>query len=151
MGTCSNLDKQQRHAFKSIMAAFVLTFYDDDRSNQENADDGTRQSGLEEVSAEYLRKYRHSKLQLLCLKGGKGMRNPQLICLLHGPGGSGKSTVLSLVNAYAREYCKHLDHPFTCQTIVVTAMSGVAVTLIHRETMHAACGLNTKGDVTEEL
>jgi len=66
----------------------------------------------------------------------------QIICLLHGPGGSGKSTVINLLVAYAKEFCEHLGHPFTEKTIVVTAMSGVAATLIHGETTHKALGLN---------
>jgi PIF1-like helicase len=75
----------------------------------------------------------------LFLKGGK---NPQLIMLLHGPGGSGKSRVITLVIAYAQEFCNLLSHPFTIRTIVVTAMSGVAATLIHGKTTHMSMGLN---------
>ena len=29
----------------------------------------------------------------------------QFVCFLHGPGGSGKSTIINLVLAYAKEYC----------------------------------------------
>jgi hypothetical protein len=74
----------------------------------------------------------------------------QLILLLHGPGGSGKSTVIFLVIAYAREYCELLGHPFTVRTIVVTAMSGVAATLIHGETTHMSMGLN-RSSITPEM
>ena len=61
---------------------------------------------------------------------------------MHGPGGSGKSTVINLVNAYAREYCELLGHAFTERTIIICAMSGVAATLLHGETAHSAIGLN---------
>ena len=90
---------------------------------------------------------RRTKDQLLFLKGGEGT---QLIMMLHGMGGSGKSTVIALVMAYAQEYCENLQHPFTIQTIVVTALSGVAATLIHGGTTHMAMGLN-KTKVTSEM
>ena len=66
----------------------------------------------------------------------------QLICLLHGPGGSGKSTVINLVKSYAKEYCDLIGHPFTVRTIVTTAMSGVAATLLNGETAHSALAMN---------
>ena len=84
-------------------------------------------------------RYRNSRKTLMKLKGGN---SAQLICLLHGPGGSGKSTVINLVRAYAKEYCHLIGHPFTIRTLVITAMSGVAATLIHGETTHSAVGLN---------
>ena len=70
--------------------------------------------------------------------------------LLHGPGGCGKSTVIDLVKAYACEFCALVGHPFTSRTIVVTAMSGVAATLIHGETTHSAIGLNSTRPPTPE-
>ena len=65
------------------------------------------------------------------------MNSNQLILFLHGPGGSGKSTIIDLVLAYAEEYCKmYEDFAFTSRTIVITALSGVAATLILGETTH---------------
>lgn len=46
----------------------------------------------------------------------------QLACFLHGPGGSGKSTIINLVLAYAKEYCVFRGHKFTSRTIVFTAI-----------------------------
>jgi ribose 1,5-bisphosphokinase PhnN len=68
--------------------------------------------------------------------------NGQLVLLMLGPGGSGKSTVINSIIAYVREYCDQFGHPFTHRTIVVTAMSGVAATLKHGQTTHSAVGLN---------
>ncbi len=81
------------------------------------------------------------------LEGGE--RKPQLVCRLHGTGGSGKSTVINMVKAYARDYCKELNHPFTNRTIVVTAWSGVAATLLNGETTSSVLGL-MRGGITEE-
>ena len=61
----------------------------------------------------------------------------QLNWCLHGPAGSGKSTVIELVLLYAQEYCSYLPNVMFCHnTIVVSAMTGVAATLICGETMH---------------
>ena len=69
----------------------------------------------------------------------------QLICCLNGPDGSGKSTVIELVLLYAKECCSYLPNVLLCgNTIVVTAMTGVAATLICGETTHGALFLNQK-------
>ena len=75
----------------------------------------------------------------------------QLICCLHGPAGSGKSTVIELVLLYAQEYGSYLPNVmFCCNTIVVTAMTGVAATLICGETMHGALFLDQKHKIEPE-
>ena len=80
------------------------------------------------------------------------MGTNQLILFLHGPGGSGKSTVIDLVLAYAKEYCKmYKNNSFTSQTIVITALSGVAATLILGETTHSALYLNNKQITPEQI
>jgi hypothetical protein len=50
------------------------------------------------------------------------------------------------VSEYAKEYCGFLEVPFTTtsRTIVVTAMSGVAATLLLQGITHSALGLNQK-------
>jgi ABC-type lipoprotein export system ATPase subunit len=72
----------------------------------------------------------------------KGSDSEQLLCLVHGPGGSGKSRVINLVQAYAKSYCEELNHPYTLKTIIMTAMSGVEATLLHGETFHSVFALN---------
>ena len=75
----------------------------------------------------------------------------QLICCLHGPPVSGKSTVIELVLLYAKEYCSYLPNVIFCHnTIVVTAMTGVAATLICGETTHGALFLNQKCEIEPE-
>ena len=73
--------------------------------------------------------FHHGK-KLMKLREAK-CDNDQLICCLHGPAGCGKSTVIELVMEYAREYCSFLPHvTFMARMIVVTAMTGVAATII---------------------
>jgi ATP-dependent DNA helicase PIF1 len=44
---------------------------------------------------------------------------------------------------YAREYCSYVEGvTFTCRTIVVTALTGVAATILQGETTHSAAFLN---------
>ncbi|CAB9515393.1 expressed unknown protein [Seminavis robusta] len=111
--TAANLDDKQRRAFECIIAAFLLTFYEE--AEKADLEDGVPDMGLKA-------KVRLSRKNLLILKGSRGT---QLILLLHGPGGSGKTTVIDLVMAYGKEFCSLIDHPFNDRTIVVTAMSGL--------------------------
>jgi hypothetical protein len=75
----------------------------------------------------------------------------QLLCFLHGPGGSGKTTVIDLMVAYASEYCSFLEnYEFTSRTILVTAMTGVAATILLGETTHGAVYLNQKKPIEAE-
>ena len=46
--------------------------------------------------------------------------------------------------AYAKGFCKEIEYVFDKRMIVVTAMSGVAATLINGETVHSAAHLNCK-------
>ena len=70
---------------------------------------------------------------------------------MHGPGGCGKTTVIDLLMEYAREYCNFLpNYEFTSRTIVTTAMTGVAATLLRGETTHSACYLNQRKAIQAE-
>jgi ABC-type molybdenum transport system ATPase subunit/photorepair protein PhrA len=84
----------------------------------------------------YNLKYRKAERALKKLCGGQ--KENQMIC---GPGGSGKSTVINVVQVHAESYCETIGHPHVHRTIVVTAMSGMAVTLLQGETAHKALGL----------
>ena len=131
-------DRMQARAFEVLICSFLLTFLKDVTDNDEVlTDDAARTIGV----------LRRMKNALRTLKGGV---NEQLVCLLHGPGGSGKSTVINMVQAYAKSYCEELCHPYTSRTIIVTAMSGVAATLLHGETCHSVFGLNWKSLTEEE-
>jgi PIF1-like helicase len=64
---------------------------------------------------------------------------------LHGPAGSGKSTVLEIIRTYAKAFCDFISpHLYDKKVIVITAMTGVAATMIQGETTHSALYLNQK-------
>ncbi len=129
-------DKKQQRAFEAIIAAFLLTFYDDDGNPASN---GSSETG---VTLQEKLRFRRTRTALLKLKGDS--EKAQMICLLHRPGGSGKSTVINMVTAYAKSFCEMLNHPFDNQTITLTALTGIASTLLHGETVHWALSLNKK-------
>ena len=134
-GCKCNLDNHQRHAFEVIMASFVLTYFKDAGKNNEEMKTHDNQSRPKFVK----------ERKLLCQLAELSNDTEQLICCLHGPAGSGKSTVIELVLLYAKEYCSYLPNVIFClNTIVATAMTCVEATLICGETMHGALFLNQK-------
>ena len=134
-----NADRKQQRAFEVLISAFLMTFYEE---KPEDATDATREAG------DTRSKYRRTRKALQRLRGCREEYN--LVCLLHGPGGSGKTTVIDMVKAHAKSYCKMLGHPHTDRTIIVTAMSGVAATLLNGETTHSVLGLNRDTVQNEE-
>jgi hypothetical protein len=136
----AKLDQGQQRAFEIFVATFVLTFFGKNTAQL--------QVPGESLMSENLEKER-SKLEQLTEQEKR--KSEQLICLLHGPGGSGKTAVIDLLIAYAREYCSYMeDFQFTSRTIVISAMSGVAATLIMGETTHGALHLNQTRQFTRE-
>ena len=132
----SNFDSNQRRAFEVIAGSFVLAYYD------------TATSACKEARASC--KSEAKNLRIL-VHNDKWKTN-QLICFLHGPGGSGKSAVIDLAVLYSRSFCKYLWSDFNSseRVIAVTALTGVAATLLQGETTHAALHLNQKKDITRE-
>jgi hypothetical protein len=133
------LDKRQQRAFSIIISHFVLTFYEDAASSEINVS----RIALSQFNQEKNKLLRLTKLRMESESPHVEQRTriEQMIMFLHGPGGSGKSTVISLVLHYAQDFCTHLGYPFTKNTIMVTAMSGVAATLLHGRTTHSCCCL----------
>ena len=139
MGKKGKLDNGQSQAFEIIVGSFVMTFY-----NDKTCRDFTMGEDLE--------RYESEKRKLEKLIDFRRRRSHQLIALMHGPGGSGKSWVIDLVMLYAREYCSFLENfRFDKRTIVITAMTGCAATLLNGETTHGALKLNSnKVDAKDE-
>ena len=128
----AKLDFDQRLAFEVMVASFLLTFHNN------VVDEGGSSSVV-----------RRQKLELKRLSR-LSSRESNLVCFLHGSGGSGKSMVIGLVLSYAKEFCEELSHPFHHRTVVVTAMSGVAATLVRGETTHKALHLNRRKALGED-
>ena len=123
------------------MASFVLTYFKDAGNNNEEMTSRDNQAWTKFVR----------ERKLLCQLAELRNDTEQLICCLHGPAGSGKSTVIELVLLYAKEYCSYLHNVIFCHnTIVATAMTGVAATLVCGETMHGALFLNQKCEIEPE-
>ena len=89
-GCKCNLDKHQRCAF-TFMASFVLTYFKDAGKNNEWMTICDNQSRPKFVR----------ERKLLCQLSKLSNDTEQLICCLHGPAGSGKSTLIELVLLYA--------------------------------------------------
>ena len=131
-------DTGQCRAFEILVGSFVLSFYRD-------------ASGDHDKNAER-RMFGKQVRQLKKLVETQKRKSDQLICLLHGPGGSGKTTVIDVVIEYAREYCGYMeDYTFTSRTIIVTAMTGVAATILLGDTTHSAVYLNQKEIKAEQI
>ena len=131
-GRKASLDNEQCRAFEIMASTFVLTFFND----------AALQTGMGRDSS------RHTLLKIkrqLNKLANRSSRMTQLIYFLHGPGGCGKSTVIELLLNYAAEYCSFMqDVEFTSKTIAVTAMTGVAASIIRGQTTHSALHLNNK-------
>ena len=138
--TKAGLDIDQRRAFEIITATFILTFFNDPAIHQIPFQGRSFQR----------RELNRSKQRLRALVNQRN--TTQLVYFLHGPGGCGKSTVIDLVLAYAADYCSYLEgFKFTTRTIVVTAMTGVAASLIRGTTTHSALYLNNKRILPEHI
>ena len=134
----ARLDRGQRRAFEIFTGTFILSFF------QSAPETDSRGQGVRCL-------FTTEKRMLERLVEVQKRRSNQLICLLHGPGGSGKTTVIDLLMEYAREYCSYLDNfEFTSRTIIVTAMTGVAATILLGETTHSAVYLNQKRPIEAE-
>jgi hypothetical protein len=130
------IDKDQMRAFEVITSKFVLQFYEDAEHVEklQRVLDGMGSPPNPTVRSTCNRTKRGLKVL-------SGTDDEQLIMFLTGAGGSGKSLVINSVLAYAKAFCKGLEVPFTSRTIVVTALTGVAATMIGGETIHKAARL----------
>ena len=125
-------DIQQRKAFEILAAKFVLGYCVEADKNEDC------QNTLTGMSRRHFLRCQH----LLQEMSSSSTPNGQLVMFLTGPGGSGKSEIIKELLAYSEQFCSAIQQPFTKRTILVTACSGVAATLIHGQTLHSATFLN---------
>ena len=126
-------DKEQQAAFEILASKFVLScIHEAEAKDLRDLIDRTDQ-----VEYNRCKKLLEAMVRLKT-------KDKQLIMFLTGPGGSGKSEVIKTLLEYAQEYCSMIKCQFTEYTILVTAYSGVAATLIHGQTLHSATQLAKK-------
>ena len=125
---CFPNDSEQQRAFQILVAKFVLTFCVD-------ADQNYTTSNY--CSPVIERQYNNFK-QTLCQMMGKSFKDKQLIMLLSGPKKSGKTRVIQELLNYAKQYCSNINQPFTKNTILITACTGLTAASIGGETLCSA-------------
>ena len=124
-------NRMQRRAFEAITASFVLSCIKD--AIKRDTSPRTRDT----TSFPQIPKLRRLAFGLDEEKWSLH-NNDQLLLFLHGPRGSGKSTVVNMVLAYCKEYYEHLGETFTNGTIIGFSVSGANSTLIGNETTHGS-------------
>ena len=141
--TQAKLDRKQRRAFEIITSSFVLSFF----NNTSGEEDGNRKK--RKCTTKLFEQHKR-KLEILSERHRK--KSNQLIMFLHGAGGSGKTAVINLVTKYCRSYCQLLTNDINdaSRCVIVTAMTGVAATLLNGQTLHSAVYLNQRRRITED-
>ena len=124
-GQFYGLDDNQQGAFEVAASNFVMTYhletdhYDHDFTEQQ-------QETMHHISRTNLKEL-----------GAK----QQLIMFMTGAGGAGKSNVITALIEYCKEFCANLGVLFDNQTIVITALTGVAATSIMGQTTSTGLGM----------
>ena len=136
-------DAEQNRAFQILSAKFVLSYVSEADAGDDQDSQFAAARPFSRINATERHEYTRCKT-ILTEMVGKPAKKGQLIMFLTGPGGSGKSEVINQLLVYCREFCNNIDRPFTSRTILVTACSGVAATLIGGQTLHSATFLNMK-------
>ena len=95
----ADLDERQCKAFSTMCCQFLLEFHSDKATEE----DGSELNQSDKAAVEKDK----DRLQNLVRLGLTGeIYYDQSTLFFHGPGGSGKSIVIDLLKAYAREYMK---------------------------------------------
>ena len=139
----AKLDPEQRRAFEIITSSFVLSFFSDTSPH-----DGANHRKNLQINQLFLK---HKK-RLDFLSDRRKRDSNQLLMFLHGAAGSGKTAVINLVVKYCRAYCELISNDPTesSRSLIVTAMTGVAATLLNGVTLHSAVYLNQRKRINDQ-
>ena len=74
--------------------------------------------------------------------------NNQLIMLLTGPAGAGKSTAVQSIEKFYTLFCRHVPIPWIDSTYLYTAYTGSASALFNGVTICKKAGIKTKKQTT---
>jgi hypothetical protein len=144
--TTGVLDVDQKRSFEVIISAFICTYW-----LEADIQEAMEQSDSTALPRPCNKRHQMQNLEKELLKlGGMKRGNDQLILFLTGAGGSGKSEVINNVLRYGKGFCQSLGQPFNSRTIVVTALTGVAATSIHGETLASAALLRQRKVISAE-
>ncbi len=129
--TCTifKFDKDQTKAFLLIISHIILAFIDTAFTNSNKP-----------VNKEEFPKLFTEIEKLTSITNSK----ETFYLFLDGARGTGKSKVLNEVLRYTQDFCELLGTQFNQYTILMTATSGVAATLIRGSTVHSALHLNRR-------
>jgi hypothetical protein len=122
-----SLDSKQTVAFEVIVSSYILHCLNTNKALAFGKNDTTHSS--------------YKKLSERLLKIGA---KPQLIMFMTGPGGGGKSYVISAVIEYCKIFSMAAGITFDSNTFLLTACSNSAAFLINGRTIHSMCHLNSK-------
>eukprot|EP00978_Attheya_sp_CCMP212_P009714 scaffold23143_cov67-Attheya_sp.AAC.1 len=119
------LDDNQQGAFEVAASNFIMTYHLE--TDQYNHD-------VTEQQQETMHHISRTDLEALGAKR-------QLIMFMTGAGDAGKSNIITALIEYCKEFCSNLGVLFDNQTIVITALTGVAATSIMGQTTSTGLGM----------
>ena len=127
------LDDKQHAAYEIICSSFLLNLI-----NEMSHLDAVNISQLNSVLGSHSLNERKLLIKALKSKGAE----EQLLMFLTGPGGCGKSTVMSIAERFCHAFCQAASIIFDETTFLYTATTGTAAALFGGNTIHSAAFLN---------
>ena len=121
------LDEKQYAAYEIIACSFILKIINDEDGNMSG-------SFVHKLESDQKKEI----LSHLKAKGGQ----EQLIMLLSGFAGAGKSSCVKVAQRFCFEFCQVVSLPWTSNTFLFTATTGAAASLFEGKTIHDAAFLN---------
>ena len=130
------LDEKQYIAYEVLCCSFLLNIV-------LNGAAGTGSSLDEYLSITLECECTAKKTELIMLLKAKGAQE-QLIMLLSGAAGCGKSTSMKLAQTFCHKFCSFIGVPFSDVTFYFTSTTGSSAALFGGTTIHGAAHLNKK-------